>query len=310
MNILKKAIVTGANGFIGSYLVKELVENGVEVIAVIKSETSDTRSIDIEGVSIVCCDLSNMHNLNDKIKSRDIDTFFHFAWMGITGESRGDSYLQMMNAIYTADAIRSAKDIGCTKFVGAGSIMEKETIACVNAHGNKPGLGYNYGAGKFAAHCLSKTIAAEIGIDHVWAVITNAYGVGEISERFINTTIRRIISDQPLQFTTASQNYDFVYITDVARALFDIGMKGKPFCEYVIGSSVAKPLRMFIEELHNILAPESQISFGDVPYTGVNIQLNEFDTSRTQKDTGFVPRISFADGVKMTFEWLKNTLTA
>ena len=301
---MKKAVVTGANGFIGRYLVKELIKNDIEVIAVIRNESNYSSNVDSKGVNIVCCDLSEIRTLPDLIKCRDIDTFYHLAWAGISGQSRGESSVQMMNAIYTADAVRSARNIGCMRFIGAGSIMEKETIACINSDGNKPGLGYNYGAGKFAAHCLSKTISADVGIDHLWAIITNAYGVGEISPRFINTTIRSIISNKAMKFTAATQNYDFIYITDVAKALYDIGLKGKPFCEYVIGSQ-AKPLRQYIEEIYRLLAPETKLSFGDVPFTGVNIGLDAFDTSRTQIDTGFMASIAFADGIKMTTDWLR-----
>ena len=51
------------------------------------------------------------------------------------------------------------------------------------------------------------------------------------------------------QFTAGTQNYDFVYIDDVARAFRLIGEKGKPFHEYLIGSSTARPLKEFLLEM-------------------------------------------------------------
>ena len=53
------------------------------------------------------------------------------------------------------------------------------------------------------------------------------------------------------------------------------------------------------------LAPEKEFVFGDVPLTGVNMPLSDFDCSITEQDTGFRAEIPFGEGVKRTMEWLK-----
>ena len=136
-------------------------------------------------------------------------------------------------------------------------------------------------------------------------MITNTYGVGEVSPRFVNTTLRKIINSEPLRFTAATQNYDFVYVTDVAKAFYLIAKKGKPFCEYIIGSSSARPLKEFILEMQEELAPDNIPIFGDIPFTGTNMPLSVFDTSNTEEDCGFKAQISFAEGTRRTMEWLK-----
>ena len=52
-------------------------------------------------------------------------------------------------------------------------------------------------------------------------------------------------------------------------------------------------------------APQATPLFGDVPFTGTNMPLNTFDTTDTQTDCGFKAEISFAEGTRMTMEWLK-----
>ncbi len=187
--------------------------------------------------------------------------------------------------------------------------MEYEVEAAIHAQGSKPGMGYIYGMGKHIAHCMCKSVAVDIGIELVWPMITNAYGVGELSPRFVNTTLRKIINAEPLQFTAATQNYDFVYVTDVAKAFYLIAKNGKPFCEYMIGSSTARPLKEFILEMQQALAPEATPLFGDVPFTGTNMPLSTFDTTATEQDCGFKAEVSFAEGTpegtRMTMEWLK-----
>lgn len=304
---MNKVIITGANGFVGSNVCRELDSRGVKIFAVIKDENENIDNIKgLENVEIVYCELSEIDSLADKISDRDIDVFYHFAWVGSAGPLRCDEEIQLQNALWTAKALRTADKMKCKKFVNAGSIMEKETYTAVYTQESKPGLPYIYGAGKLIARSICKPIANSLSIDLCWAVITNAYGVGELSPRFVNSTIRKIISGEPLKFTAATQNYDFIYITDVARAFAAIGEYGVANKEYTIGSGSARPLKEFILEMQQALAPEAKPIFGDVPFTGVNMPLEAFDTTDIETDCHFKPTVSFAEGTRLTMEWVES----
>lgn len=301
---MNKVIITGADGFVGSYTVKYFVEQGIDVLALDMGETPKRLEVS-DKLTYIQCDISDTNAMLEKIAKDTYDTFIHFAWAGSAGPARVDYNLQMQNALNTVECMKVAKELGCTRFVCAGSIMEYEVEAAIHSQGSKPGMGYIYGMGKHIAHCMCKSVAVDIGIELVWPMITNAYGVGELSPRFVNTTIRKIINGEPLQFTAATQNYDFVYVTDVARAFYLIAKNGKAFCEYMIGSSNARPLKEFILEMQQALAPEAIPLFGDVPFTGTNMPLSTFDTTATERDCGFKAEVSFAEGTKMTMDWLK-----
>lgn len=301
---MKKVIVTGANGFVGSALVKELIKNDVEVLAMDMPGCNGNLPV-CDKVKFLPLALDTISSLKDFIDDRDFDCFYHFAWAGSAGAARADTKLQLQNAHWTIDCLRAAKEVGCKKFVAAGSIMEHEIIAAAFASGNKPGLGYIYGSGKLVAHTMAMSVAADIGIDLVWAEITNAYGVGELSPRMVNTTIRKVIKGEEPQFTAGTQNYDFVYIDDAAKAFYLIGKNGKPFNEYLIGSSNAKPLKEFLLEMKAAIAPDLNFIFGDIPFTGINLPIEKYDCSKTEKDTGFKAQISFGEGCRRTMEWLK-----
>lgn len=189
---MKKAIVTGSNGFIGSNVCKRLCADGIKVFAVVKDENENIDKIkNLSGIEIVYCELDEIETLADMISDRDIDVFYHFAWVGSAGSLRCDENVQLQNALWTARALRTADKMQCKKFVNAGSIMEKETYTAVYTQESKPGLPYIYGAGKLIARAICKPIANSLSIDLCWAVITNAYGVGELSPRFVNSTIRK-----------------------------------------------------------------------------------------------------------------------
>lgn len=298
-----RAIVTGANGFVGSALVKKLVEKNIEVLA-IDVAFNPSRLEDNSKITKLELSIENIKDLKNRINTT-YDVFYHFAWLGSAGPLRCDENVQVRNAMWTVDCLRTAHEIGCKKFICAGTIMEYEVHAAMYAQGSKPGAAYIYGVGKVLAHELCKPIANQIGIDLIWTYITNAYGVGEKSPRFINTTLRKIIHNEPLEFTAGTQNYDFVYIDDVANAFYLIGLHGKANKGYMIGSGNARPLKEFIIEMCNANAKDNKPLFGNVPFTGVNVDINTFDISDLVHDCGFEPTVSFAEGTRRTIEWLK-----
>jgi nucleoside-diphosphate-sugar epimerase len=295
---MKSAVITGANGFIGSNVVKKLADNGVFVTAVSRKNNNIMKSDNVRFISLDMNDINKLVDLDVKA-----DVFYHFAWGGVSGDERVNIDIQLQNISWTVDALKVCKKINCNRFIGAGSIMEKETILRTLTQGDKPDLGYIYGGAKLAAHTISKAVAHNIGAEHIWGVITNAYGPGEISSRFINTTIRKIINGEKLSFSSAVQNYDFVYINDMAEAFYRIGLCGKPFYEYLIGSSHAKPLKKFILEMAQELCPDKELFFGKIP-SGSNLPLSEFDCSLIETDTGFKAKVDFKDGIKETMKWM------
>ena len=301
---MERVIITGADGFVGSNTVEYFLQQGVEVLAIDISETP-RRLSNHTLLTYLSCDITDTEYILSCIKREYYDTFVHFAWAGSAGPQRVDANLQIENAFNTLECMKVAKKLGCKRFVCAGSIMEYEMEYAIHGQGCAPSTAYMYSLGKLAAHGLCKSMAKELDIELIWPIITNAYGVGEFSPRFVNSTLRKIINNEPLQFTSATQNYDFVYITDVARAFYLISKKGKPFCEYIIGSGNAKPLKEFILEMVNGCAASQVPIFGDIPFTGINLPLSVYDTSTTKEDTDFEASISFEEGTKMTMDWLK-----
>lgn len=303
------AIVTGARGFIGSALVSDLLSRGIEVYAVVRRSKVITRGLpDVQKLHVIECNMDEYDSLPEMIPCRDVDVFYHFAWEGSAGQLRSDVSVQLANVSYTVDAVRAAHRIGCNLFCGAGSIMETEANQYIPQKGALPNSAYIYSIAKLTAHYMAKTVATTLNIPFIWGVISNVFGVGEISQRFIVSTVRKLLNDKEADFTEGRQYYDFIYITDIARAFYLLGVAGTSNTSYFLGSGKPMHLRDFIEKMRDTVAPQFNLNFGAVPFNGIYLPVEVFDSSELMRDTGFQPETEFEDGIRKTALWLSKEI--
>lgn len=302
---MKKVIVTGANGFIGTALCKELSMQGTEIIAIVKNEEENISNIiNLPRLKIVYCDFSEFKNLSIYIPDRDVDIIYHFAWVGTAGILRGDIDTQMKNIQYTCDTVKACYEMNCKRIVFASSIMEYEIEALMSTD-ITPKINTLYSSAKIAADYMARTVAGYLGIDYIRAVISNVYGPGELNPRFINISLRKLLSGEHCAFSSGEQIYDFIYITDAAKAFVAIAEKGKNNRTYYIGSQNPKPLKEFLFVMRDQVDSGLKIGLGEIPFDGVSLTYNEFDIYAVKNDTGFVPAVDFVEGIRYTIDWIK-----
>lgn len=299
---MKKALVTGANGFIGSLLVEELLKNSVEVIAADLHGHNDRIP---SWARFVDFDMHNCKALAEKIHDRDIDAIFHMAWAGSSGPMRGDYALQLDNVKCTCDVVKVAAEVGIKRFVGAGTLAQLDGLNYIPENSSTPNLVSCYGSAKTAAQFMSKAAANSVGIEHIWCYISNIYGVGDTTNNFINFACRKMMNGERASFTAGEHNYDFVYITDTIKGLYLCGENGKPNYSYYIGSGKARKLKAFIEIMRNNIDRDIPLFLGDIPFNGVSLPLEEFSCENIKKDTSYSAEVDFEDGIKRTIEWLR-----
>lgn len=306
---MKKVIVTGATGFIGKYLVRELVKQNIETIAIVRENTRNLNSIADLPIRIVRCNIENFERLPHIILDRDIDVVFHIAWQGVSDMDAKNQKIQIQNLESTLDLIDAMHEMKIGTFVGAGSLHETESIIEMAQDKVISNLGYMYKTSKTAAHWMGKAKAGSYGIRFFWPLI-NTYGEEERSARLVNTIIRKIFRQESPDLSSGTQYYDFVHVEDVARALYLIAEKGVDGTNYVIGSGEAKPLKEFLTivgKVANDLNGGTNITlgFGKIKSNVISIPLETFDISLLKRDTGFEAKISFEEGIKRTAKWIR-----
>jgi UDP-glucose 4-epimerase len=292
-----RAVVTGANGFIGRNLVAHLVAGGWTVLAVDK--------VPCEGLAAesVILDVRTPGGLAPLL---DRDTvLFHLAACADIRFSlkhpRDDFDNNVRGLFETLEAARQR----------SSRVLFNSTASVFNADNPLPwvetGLARPmspYAAGKLAGEAYCYAYHRCYGVDVRIARLFNAYGVG-MTRFAIYDLIRKVQAD-PKRIEIlgdGNQVRDFLYVEDAVRGLETIAVRGKPGEDYNLASGVpvrlldlARTVATLMGHPGTILAPTGRSFPGDTPRWYADIS--------KIRELGFEPRISLEEGVRRTIEWL------
>lgn len=305
---MKKALITGPTGAVGVSLIHELIENGIQVTAVCRPNSSRRGAIpDHKLVEVVECGLDALNSLSERL-SHDYDVFYHLAWDGTYGETRQDLYLQTKNIIYTLDAVYLAASLGCRVFVGAGSQSEFGHVEGI-LHPDLPCNPDNgYGIAKLDAGRVSRLACKKLGIRHVWCRIVSLYGPYDGMYTMVMSGIRKLLKGERPQYTKGEQIWDYIYNKDAARAFRLAAEKGKDGAVYCLGTGQTRTLKEFIYAIRDAIDPCLEIGIGEMEYYPNQVMHLEADISNLTEDTGFYPKYTFEKGIRETIEWVKQNM--
>lgn len=305
--IVKKAIVSGAAGFIGNAVVRQLISHGIDTTAVVKpgiyqsEEAFRLKGLDIP---VIECDLKAMEKLPEMIRDRGYDVFYQFAWDGVDKEAFLDYERQIANITWTLKSVETAALLGCGKFIGAGSVTQLE-LEYPEGRAFTSDRHKYFRAAQMAGEVMGRALAREKHMEFIWPVIINVYGEGETAPRLINSTIRNLLAGRHQSFSKGEQLYDFLHIEDAARAFYLIGENGHEGSRYIVGSGAARPLREYLEVIRDTVAPEMNLGLGELEFHGLEMTEDMLNTEALVKDTGFMPGISFVAGIRRTLAWIR-----
>ena len=307
---MKKAIVTGATGFIGRFLVRELLSQGVEVITVVLPDPRNSELIQKE-VTIVECEMKNYKMLPELIADRDIDAVFHIAWQGVSDSDARCQNVQIQNLVSTLELIDAMHEMNIKTFIGCGSMHEAEALVEMAQDKIVNNLGFFYKSAKTSAHWMGKAKAGNYGIRFFWPLI-NTYGEEERSARLVNTVIRKIFKGESPDLSAGNQYYDFVHVSDVARALYLIADKGVDGTNYTVGSGDAKQLKEFLKIVGKVAnemnGSDIPLGFGKITSNVISLPIETFDVTKLKEDTGFEISVPFEEGIRRTAEWIRTDM--
>ena len=288
---MKKAVITGAAGFAGYSVTRELIDRGYEVYAVLRPDSEHNKRLSGLSGNIHIFEIDQM--AFDKIYRYipdNCDEFYHLAWSG----KRDDFADQVKNIDYCLEALESAGKLNCRRFIGIGSQAEYGICDIIMREDLTPHPINAYGAAKTAAMYLSKRRAEQLGMEWVWGRIFSLYGDYEPSGRMLPDLIRSLKNNKDIRLSSCEQDWDYLHVRDAARAIVLLGEKGHSGQIYNIANGSYRPLKEYVEEARSLFAYCSEIKYGDRAEPFIALRP---DVSKLIEHTGWKPVIGFSEGV-------------
>ena len=258
-------IMTGSTSFVGAATVRELLRRGHTVTAIVRPDSSKLDTI-LEGneealltghLLVTENDLSEPEKLLEKV-TKPQDVFCHFGWGGSGSASRTDKALQEKNMEISLETIRTAKALGCKKFLFSGSQAEygmHQDLITEDTVCEPKSL---YGEAKLAMREKGEKLCDELGLRYIHARIFSAYGPGDHPWTLVESCLDTFLSNKEMSLGACTQKWNFLYIDDLARGMAALceapesafeGLKNPVFN---FGGAETKVLKEFVEEIHEL----------------------------------------------------------
>lgn len=299
---VKKVVMTGGSGPIGLALIEKLMQEQAEIFLFQRDCT--IRSKFVPEYPQLHVETYTLEKLRDYVpQEHDYDVFIHMGWANTGKTVRGDIEKQSKNVSYACDAVEIAHKFGCHTFIGVGSQAEygrkseplRSDTLC------EPETAY--GIMKLAACYATRSVCQKYGMRHIWTRVLSGYGKYDNDGSVLIANIVNSIKKRPLAFSKGEQIWDFVYMDDIANALYLLAKRGKSNKIYPIGSGKARPLKEYIRIMCEKLGEDAKGALGTVPYGKNPIMHLEADISQLREDTGWSPQVEFEDGIQRVIEF-------
>jgi nucleoside-diphosphate-sugar epimerase len=300
-----RCLVTGASGFLGSHLVRKLLGEGHEVLAVVRRSSDLWRISDLaHELRLAYAPLNNLQLIAEDIQAYRPETVFHLAWTG--GNSRrylNDASQVFDNVPGSLELMRLAHQAGCSQYVFLGSVVEYGPCHIPVRETDIPEPGNLYGLAKLTTLRLSEALCAQFGMRFCGVRLFWAYGPMDEPLRMIPSVINNLLAGKRPSLTPGEQLWDFLYVEDAVRALVALAQSDSASGVFNLGSGAPLTIRNMVTQIRDAIDPALDLGFGDVPYPLGQVMHLEADICRLKAVTGWVPTIGSLEGICKTVAW-------
>tara|TARA_B110000240_G_C13508875_1_gene457945 strand:- start:1926 stop:2828 length:903 start_codon:yes stop_codon:yes gene_type:complete len=241
---MKKAIVSGSTGLVGSNVVRSLIDKKIKVLCLGRKKISDEDLIKKFGqhVQYLVIDMDDIESLPNRVKTLDFKigqecVFFNFAWGGNNSLTDGGFDKQFKNSINSSKAVKIASVLGCSKFVNCGTIQESIAELSINNNSKFNNSQRNYSISKIATRDMCLMIAYLEKIDYVHTRLSVPLDPKVENSGYISNVISNIMNGKEYSKPKNNELFDITHIDDVANAYYLIGLNGQNKSDYYIGAS-------------------------------------------------------------------------
>lgn len=300
----KKILVTGGAGFLGSFVIKELVKNGVETANIVVPRSKD-------------CDLRIRSNCQKVVEK--VDVVLHLAakvgGIGYNRENPGSLFYD--NIVMGVEIMEAARRARVEKFLAVGTICSYPKFTPAPFREENLWSGYPeetnapYGLAKKILAVQAAAYRSQYGFDAITLMPVNLYGPGDnfdpVSSHVIPALIRKIFEAKKSGWDfievwgNGRATREFLYVEDAAEGIVKALIHYDGPDPINLGSGAEISIKNLVGQIAELCDFKGAIRWDTSKPDGQPRRL--LDTSRAQKEFNFKASTSFEAGLRKTIEW-------
>lgn len=280
-------IILGGTGYLGSRVIKELINRGEHQILCLKRESSSLENLEDILDYVEFC---NTDALREFLKKQEepYECFLNMSCR-YPRHAATDMDIYQANLVAPLEAFLACVDYGVRRFILVGTGLSDEFNTYTVSKRKLAELCKWHGEG-----CCEKGIPLQI----CNVELENFYGEGEPLDRFIPGTIDRLKRNERILLTEGDQKRDFIYVGDVVRNLVELAARTNlpEYLDLPLGTGEGVAVRELIEYLKVLTGSCSKLCFGAIPK-----RLHEQDSvadCKKMRELGLTVEFSWKDGLK------------
>lgn len=309
----KKILVTGGNGFIGSNLIRKLINEGIEV-GMIKRENSNLWKIKdiLNKIVIYETDLNDTYKVSKIISHFKPDAIFHLAAYYAV-EHKPQEIHQMIdtNVLGTVNLLEASIESRVKLFVNTSScFVYKEKNNKLKESSDLSPLNL-YALTKIQGEQACSFYAENYGLSAITFRLFPPYGPYDNEKRLIPYVIKNMLYGKKIKLTSGKQRWDFVYVGDIVDAYlrllyyFELTKNHEIFN---IGSGEAFSVREVVLKIKEIINSEVELEWNAIPHRRKEAFFICADAKKIENILKWKPKIKIDEGLSLTIKWYKEFL--
>jgi nucleoside-diphosphate-sugar epimerase len=305
----KRILVTGASGFLGSYVVKQLVTGGAQVFAVSSSVSAATpeRLIDVvDDIELLEANMRDASSLAHVVKTARPELVLHQAAFTHVGKSFSRIDENIQTNIQGTVNLLSALNGDYERFVniGSGDVYGDAPVPFSETGPVRPAS--PYAVSKYAAERFCRMFHQA----YEWPIVClrpfNVYGPQQSPDRIIPELIISALNGHDLKMTEGRQTREFMFVEDVAdvfvRSLTQPGIDGEVI-NISRGEEVS--IRELAQTVLDLMGNPVKALFGALENRPTEIWRMFGDNTKAKELLDWTPTTSLSDGLARTIDWYR-----
>jgi NAD dependent epimerase/dehydratase len=314
-----KTLVTGADGFIGSHLVEELIKQGYKVKAFVYYNSFNTwgwldsfpKAI-LNEIEIFQGDVRDPNGVREAMK--DVDGVFHLAALIAIPFSyhSPDTYVDT-NIKGTLNVLQAARDLGTSRVLITSTSEVYGTAQYVPIDEQHPYQGQSpYSATKIGADRLAESFYRSFSMPITIVRPFNTYGPRQSARAVIPTIITQLLAGkEEIELGSLTPTRDFNYVKDTVNGFIEIAKSNKTIGEEInIATQQEISIGQLASELIKQINPKARIVCDERRLRPEKSEVNRLlgSNEKIKRLTNWKPQFTFEQGLAETIEFFRHNL--